>query len=260
MNVTAALLVSAVIASRPPRPAARLDGAATRARIHPAALPVAVFAATLAVIMAERFSLVIAVSIAAVTLWRVLSARQRARWAGRRQAIVALFLGHVVTNVQAGSTLEAACSRAADHLPEDCPAPLANNVRQLVAAARTGTAPHDVFATAPAPELADVAALWSLAIHRGLPVADLLARARERIDTAERHRAATEAALAGPKTTAAVLSLLPLAGVAMGSAMGANPLGLLLGGGLGGWLLVGGTALISAGFLTCQHIIARAAA
>ena len=71
--------------------------------------------------------------------------------------------------------------------------------------------------------------------------------------------AATRAALAGPQTTAVVLALLPLAGVLMGTAMGANPVAFLAGGGLGGVLLTVGTALVCAGVVVSQRIIQGAA-
>ncbi|QPK83403.1 type II secretion system F family protein [Corynebacterium qintianiae] len=253
------VLLSVVVATVPVRPACRLGGAQRPSVLHPAVIPVVVFGVSFAVIVADRFSLVASAGIAGFTLLRATSTYRENRMAVRRKAAVAAFLGHVVTNLEAGSSLAQSWERAARHLPEECPAPLAKEIHQLISAARTGADPQDVLAAGSSPELGEVAALWALAINRGLPMAALLNRARGRIDAAQRHRAATEAALAGPKTTAAVLSLLPLAGVAMGSAMGANPLGLLAGGGVGGWLLVTGTALVCAGFLTCQHIIRRAA-
>ena len=52
-----------------------------------------------------------------------------------------------------------------------------------------------------------------------------------------------------------MLALLPFAGLLMGAAMGANPLALLTGGGLGGVLLTVGTALVCAGVIVSQLII-----
>lgn len=248
------LLVAVAIGAAPARPVRRI-GAAPRRAVHPAIVPALVFLTAFAVVAAERLALVISAGVAAATALRALSSYRSGKAATRRREIVASFLGHVVTNLRAGSGLAESCERAAQYLPEDCPGAVAAEIRQLAGAARSGATPN-----AKTPELAKVTALWALAVTRGLPLADLLGRARDSLDAAQRHRAATEAALAGPKTTAVVLTLLPLAGVAMGSAMGANPLGLLLGPGVGGWLLVAGTALVSAGFLTCQHIITRAAA
>ena len=93
-----------------------------------------------------------------------------------------------------------------------------------------------------------------------MPIAGLLAAARDEIDTSLRHRAATDAALAGPKTTAVVLAALPLAGIAMGGAMGAHPVAFLTGPGIGGVLLVVGSALVCAGVIASGEIIRRAAA
>jgi len=84
-------------------------------------------------------------------------------------------------------------------------------------------------------------------------------QARLRLDARLRHRAATTATLQGPQATAVILTLLPLAGVGMGTAMGADPVGFLTGGGLGGILLVTGTTLAAGGFLWSRHIIGRAA-
>ncbi|WKS54871.1 hypothetical protein [Corynebacterium accolens] len=55
------------------------------------------------------------------------------------------------------------------------------------------------------------------------------------------------------------MACLPIAGIAMGGAMGANSLGFLLGGGLGGILLVIGVGLACGGFAWSRVIIRKAA-
>jgi len=62
-----------------------------------------------------------------------------------------------------------------------------------------------------------------------------------------RFRSRTEAGLAGARATAAILAALPLLGIALGQAVGAAPVQLLLGSTAGGLLLVVGTALVCAG-------------
>lgn len=259
MSVIPVLFLAAALGAFPAQPVNRLATAVPAPRLHPAVVPATVFAIALVVIAADRLSVVVAGCIAAFTIVRVVATRRRMRACRQQRAIISDFLGQVVSSLEAGSTVAAACERAASRLPATCPPPLAGGIRHLVAASRASAAPGDVGATDAGRDLAEVAAMWSLAVNRGLPMAQLLSKARERIDAQRRHTAATDAALAGPKTTATVLSLLPVAGVVMGAAMGADPLGLLLGGGPGGWLLVLGTTLVSAGYLTCQEIITKAA-
>lgn len=76
-----------------------------------------------------------------------------------------------------------------------------------------------------------------------------------RIDARDRHRAATAAQLQGAQATAVILALLPVAGIAMGTVMGADPIGFLTGGGIGGVLLVIGVGLVAAGFAMTQKIL-----
>ncbi|MCQ4622600.1 type II secretion system F family protein [Corynebacterium sp. CCUG 70398] len=142
---------------------------------------------------------------------------------------------------------------------DNAPADLASELRRVAAHTRSGGSGAAILAASPLPELRDVGVLWGLSAKLGIPVADLLGSARSRLDNAVRHRNATTAALAGPRATAVVLSVLPLAGILMGQAMGARPVALLTGGGLGGLLLLVGTALVCAGFATSQAIIGRAA-
>ncbi|WP_291314346.1 type II secretion system F family protein [Corynebacterium sp. UBA2622] len=241
-----------------PRPARRVAGARGPS-VGPAWIPVLVGAAALGVIALDRVPVVLSACVVGATVLHTVVQRREAAEAGRRVEVTAGFLGHLVTNLRAGAQLADATSRAAEHLPPAAPAALRDDIRRAVATTRLGGAPEEALRAASAPELREVGALWGLATSRGLPIADLLVRARDRLDQRQRHRAATEAALAGPKTTAVVLSALPLAGIAMGTAMGADPLRVLLGDGVGGWLLLGGTTLVCAGFLACARIISGAA-
>ena len=110
------------------------------------------------------------------------------------------------------------------------------------------------------PELHRLGHLLELSTYHGIAVASLLDQAQSRLDASRRHQQSTAASLQGPQATATVLACLPIAGIAMGGAMGANSLGFLLGGGLGGMLLVVGVALACGGFAWSRVIIRKAAA
>ncbi|WKD56726.1 Bacterial type II secretion system protein F domain protein [Corynebacterium capitovis DSM 44611] len=241
-------------------PSRRLGGRYPRSRR--ALIPTlggAVAAVALASIVADRATVVISGCIVAATVIRTLSRRRQVKQRTRSREFIAGFLGHLVSHLQAGSSLFDATAASAERLPTDTPPGLIREIRRAVAAAQSGGAPEHALTSADTPELREVGALWALATSRGLPIAELLRGSRDRIDHELRHHAATEAALAGPKTTAVVLSALPLAGIAMGTAMGAHPLRILFGGGVGGILLLVGTILVCAGYLACAYIIEGAA-
>jgi len=65
-------------------------------------------------------------------------------------------------------------------------------------------------------------------------------------------------ALAGPRATAQVLAWLPLLGLVLGVALGANPLAVVLGGGLGTAAAVAGVALVLLGRWWTGALLARA--
>ena len=201
--------------------------------------------------MLGRVTLAVAGAMAGATAIHVLRARRAASAERRRRAAAAAYLGAVSTNLQAGAAMPDALARAA----EQAPAPLQPEAARLTQLARSG-APLETHV----PELARLGTLWALSASRGVPLAKLIAALRDDIDHANRHRDATRAALAGPQTTAAVLAALPAAGVLMGTAMGASPIAFLTGGGLGGVLLVAGTALVCAGVLVSGRIIQGAGA
>lgn len=243
--MTTLLLLAGAAACPPPAPSARI---APRSLAVPprVAIPLGIGAVVLAALAFDRASLVIALAMGAATVVWVADTQRRARAASKRTEAVATFLGHLSTNVEAGAPLHAALERAAEQTPRE----IARDLAHLIHHVTTG-APL----AAETDEFARIAPLLTLSASRGVPLSRLVAAARDDIDHTRRHRATTNAALAGPKTTAVVLALLPFAGLLMGAAMGANPLALLAGGGLGGVLLTVGTALVCAGVIVSQLII-----
>ena len=107
------------------------------------------------------------------------------------------------------------------------------------------------------PELSRLAAAWRVADEHGLALAELLDAVRDDMLGRRRFRERTDAALAGARATALVLAGLPILGVALGQLMGADPLQILLGGGLGGMLLFIGTALGCSGLLWTDAITGK---
>jgi tight adherence protein B len=85
-------------------------------------------------------------------------------------------------------------------------------------------------------------------------MADLVQSVREDLVARRRFAERTRAALAGARATATVLAGLPVLGVLLGEAMGARPVAVLLGGGLGGILLVVGVTLVVAGLAWTRRI------
>ena len=245
----AVILVAAAVAVAAPSPVNRVVERTLRPA--PRLIPATVALASVFAVVFGRVSLVVAAAMAGATLVHVLRARRDDRAARRRSEAAATYLGAVSTNLQAGAAMPDALARAAEQVPS----PLQQEAARLRQLARSGATLETHV-----PELERLGTLWALSVSRGVPLAKLVAALRDDIDHANRHRDATRAALAGPQTTAVVLALLPIAGVLMGTAMGANPLAFLTGGGLGGALLVVGTALVCAGVAVSRRIIEGASA
>lgn len=178
----------------------------------------------------------------------------------RRSAATAAFLGHLLGELRAGAGMPQAMAAAAEATDDQAPPEFQEIIQVTAARALAGGSGAAVLLDAQetVPELSDTAQLWRTAEYHGIPMTPLIEQAQARIDARDRHRAATAASLQGPQATAVVLTLLPVAGVLMGTAMGANPLGLLLGGGLGGILLVLGVSLSCGGFYWSRRIISGA--
>ncbi len=108
----------------------------------------------------------------------------------------------------------------------------------------------------PGEDVQRIGAAWSLAERHGIPVADVLDAARRDIAARLRFDATVHSSLAGARATAVVLSGLPVFGIALGEAMGARPIAVLLGDGFGGVLLALGCAFACAGLLWTHAIAA----
>ncbi|OSC26723.1 hypothetical protein B8W69_16100 [Mycobacterium vulneris] len=104
-----------------------------------------------------------------------------------------------------------------------------------------------------------LALCWRLASDNGLGIATLMRAAQRDIAERQRFSARVSASMAGARATATILAALPVLGVLLGQLIGARPLGFLLGGHAGGWLLLVGSTLACVGLLWADRIADRVA-
>ena len=265
MSLATALLAAAAgIALAPPAPTGRIAVLAPprprrRAnwnRLKPL-IPLVSGTVMTVVLLGDHLSIAVTALTVAGTGAVLGTSMLKRRQAAARSRATTTLLGHLIADLEAGADPATALARAAEETPS-VPA-VTRLVRSAATHARRGHSPAPVLAgQEELTELAEVGKAWGLAQRHGMALAGLLRMQREQITQALRHEAATTASLQGPQATALILSALPLAGIVLGSTMGANPVAWLLGGGLGGTLLMAGTALNCAGLLVAHEIIRRA--
>lgn len=100
----------------------------------------------------------------------------------------------------------------------------------------------------------ELAGAWLLATRHGVELADVVDGLRADVASRRERAVRTHATLAGPRATAVILTALPGLGVLLGAGFGADPLGVLLGGTLGGALCLAGAVLLAAGLLWTDRI------
>ena len=240
-----------------------LPGPAARRRLAPAApdrlrlqapgvVGAAVVGAALGVLVGGALPGVAAAMVAAL-----LTRRVQARSAARRVAadVAALLAGLevLVAELRVGAHPSAACAAAALEVT----GPVRRVLAEAAARSRLGGSVAVGLGSGERgldAELDRVAAAWRVAEERGVALAELLDAVRSDVAARVAFRSRTEAGLAGPRATAAVLAALPLLGIGLGQAVGAAPVALLLGTTAGGVLLVVGTGLGCAGLLWTQRI------
>jgi tight adherence protein B len=99
-----------------------------------------------------------------------------------------------------------------------------------------------------------LAVCWQVAEHHGTGLATAVGQITASLRTDEEHRRRLAAELAGPRATARLLALLPLAGIAMGQALDADPLQALVTTSWGRLALAVGIALEVCGTWWVSHI------
>jgi len=146
---------------------------------------------------------------------RILADRERQRLVRQARARALDALGVLAAELRAGLPPVAADASVVGFALRQTPSP-------LVAAS-----PHDGSASAD-PLAARAAAAVSLAESTGAPLADLLERIEADARASDRAVAAAHAQSAGARATAWLLAGLPVAGIALGYGIGADPLRVLL--------------------------------
>lgn len=171
---------------------------------------------------------------AASVINQIVDGRRRAADAAQVSLALALLAGEL----EAGASPESAL-RAADGAGVD-----------IRARIERPTAADD--------HLARVVVAWQFSADTGIALTDLIGRVRADLADAVAGRRELGTAAAGPQASAAILAALPILGVGLGSAMGADPLGVLFGTAMGRLLLCLGVALDAAGVAWTIRLVARA--
>lgn len=103
-----------------------------------------------------------------------------------------------------------------------------------------------------------LAACWLISERTGAPLAEVLERFARYLENDIDLGQMREAAMGGPRATGRILSWLPLLGLGLGVLMGTDPLGILFGSVLGGFICCAGVGLALAGSRWTARLIARA--
>lgn len=215
-------------------------------------LPVALVLA----VLGESAVPLIAGAVAVPLVRRRLLARERRRERERRAEGVVALCGAVAGELRAGlqpgqALLVAARSTAV----------LGGAEAVVLAAARFGgDVPQALREAAKEPGadgLVGVAACWRVAVDSGAGLAAGLDRLEAALRAERDQREELKAQLAGAWSTVALLALLPLVGLAMGWALGAEPLQVLLHTPAGAGCLVVGGLLEAAGLWWARQIVRK---
>jgi len=252
--LSAALLAAALVAY-PSSPRRRFPAPQRRRAVPPAAMACATACLAVAIgVVLPLTTLLAAAMVAGTAGLRYRRDLRRRRSADEARTLEGA-LDVLVGELGAGShPVQAFCAAA-----DETHGSVATSLRAVAARARLGA---DVAAglrdaarlSAMPAHWNRLAVCWQLAAEHGLAIATLMRAAKSDITERQRFSARVASSLSGARATATILAALPLLGVALGQLIGARPLGFLLGGHAGGWLLVAGSALACAGLLWADRI------
>jgi tight adherence protein B len=198
----------------------------------------------------------VALAVAGHRAW-LRRADRRRREAERSGAAEALAV--LASELRAGRPADLALDAAATVAA----GPLAATLRSAAGASRFGAEPAAVLrggaGRSAVPEvLRGLAACWQVCSATGSSLATAVDRLAEAVRADRAQRAAVEAELAGPRATAALLAVLPLAGLALAAGLGADPLHVLLHTPFGAGCLLVGVGLDLLGLWWTGRLVAAA--
>jgi len=207
----------------------------------------------------------VTVSIVCAAAAVVFTVRRRRREAGRRRRAEVRAMASALTVVIGELRVGAHPLRAFTIAGAESAGEVGEKLRLVAARARLGAdvraGIRAAAATSAVPAYWErLAVFWQLAAEHGLALSTLMSAAQRDISERQRFSERMHAALAGARATATILALLPAVGVVLGELIGADPVGFLLAGGPGSWLLLVGVGLICIGLLWSDRIVDRAAA
>ena len=195
----------------------------------------------------------------------VLGAVLLATWSAFGFGAPAPVLPAVAGGIAGATTASVLAATARGRERRRAAAALVESVGQLSADLRAGASPGDAVAalaedsrSAPATRHRAVRAVWAVAASSGAPAAAVLERVEHDLRAREQQCREVAAQLAGARSTTGLLAVLPIVGMGMGSAMGAEPLSTLLGRPAGQLALLIGVSLEAVGVLWTARIVAGA--
>lgn len=205
-------------------------------------------AATVAVAVLAGAVLGLTTAVASAAVARLVLAALHARTTRRREAELLTALRLLAAELAAGGRPSAAFAAAA----EGCPEHRAAFAAAADACLRGDDPPLD------APALAGLAQAWRVAAVTGAPLAAVVGRVADDLAAQAEQRRSVTSAVAGARSSAAMLAGLPLLGLLLGAAMQARPLDVLFGSPSGRLVCLVGVTLDAAGLLWTQWLTARA--
>jgi tight adherence protein B len=191
---------------------------------------------------------------------RALRRRDERAAAGRRAAAVSALCGAVAADLRAGRSPYEALGGAVESAGWPASPELAGEGRLLLSATRFGGDAAEALRAAGrlhegTQGLVAVAACWQVAVDGGAGLAAALDRVAAALRAEADQRDDLRAQLAGPRSTAVLLALLPVFGLVLGTGLGAHPSKVLLHTPAGLFCLVAGGLLEWAGLAWTARII-----
>jgi len=254
----AALILAVATMVAPGRPRRRLGPARASQRPRRGA----VLAGAAAAVVATAVLLPATATAATVVVMALITLRRRGSRARIRRAEEAAAiegaLGVLVGELRVGAHPVVAFETAAAEVEGR----VAESLRAVAARARLGAdvagGLRSVAVQSTVPQYWErLSATWLLAQSHGLAISPLIRAAERDVVERERFASGVNAGMAGARATATILAGLPVLGVGLGHAIGAEPLRFLLSDGVGGWCLLIGVTLACAGLWWSDRITDR---